>query len=140
MRFAVINQGVVENIVVAQAALSEVMVALDGLEVQPDRGWSWDGETFAPPPAPPAPDYGTRITPLAYLSRVGLEAEVAIEVAAESDPVVRVLLRRVTTARYIDLTHPDTLQGMAVLVGKGLLTQPQASAILSAPVQAYEVA
>lgn len=74
------------------------------------------------------------ITKLALAIRLGVTAEVAIETAAASDPVVRVLLGRVSKAAYVDLDDPLLEYGLRVFVDKGLMTSEQVTDVLSAPV------
>lgn len=84
-------------------------------------------------PAEPMPEV-RRITKLALSIRLGVTAEVAIETAAASDPVVRVLLGRVSKASYVDLDDPLLEYGLRVFEDKGLMTSEQVTDVLSAPV------
>jgi hypothetical protein len=48
MRYAIIDNGVVTNVVVADSAFGDNWVAIEGGGV----GWLYDGSTFTPPPTP----------------------------------------------------------------------------------------
>lgn len=54
MRYAIINDGVVENVILAQPGFT-----LPGKTLVPTDtagpGWTWDGTTFSPPEPPPPP-------------------------------------------------------------------------------------
>lgn len=72
-----------------------------------------------------------KITKLAFRNRFTFAEKVAVETAAESDPVVRVLLKDQEAATFIDLSRQDTIDGVQLLVSKSLLTQVRADEILS---------
>lgn len=58
------------------------------------------------------------------------EELVAIEIAAETDPGVRVLQRQQQVADFTDLNHESTQLGIMYLVSKGLLTHSRGLEIL----------
>lgn len=84
--------------------------------------------------APPT----SKITRLSFRNRFTFAEKVAIETAAETDAVVRVLIKDQSEATYIDLNRVDTQQGTQLLVAKGLITAERASEILSLIVQPGE--
>jgi len=56
MKYAIIDEGIVTNIVLADDQLAENWIASDAAQI----GWTYEGDIFAPPPAPPpAPTYAT---------------------------------------------------------------------------------
>lgn len=79
------------------------------------------------------------ITKLALAIRLGVTAEVAIETAAVSDPVVRVLLGRVSKASYVDLDDPLLEYGLRIFVDKGLISLEEVTAVLDAPILESEL-
>lgn len=91
----------------------------------------WDPVTLAfvasVPVAPRA------IDPIEFMRRFTMQEEAAIRAAAKSDPMVEVLLARLTvpTLRQIHLDHPETQQGMAYLVQKAVITQAVADRVLA---------
>lgn len=72
-----------------------------------------------------------QFTPLEYMDLFTDEVLIAIEIAAETDPVLRVLLRKQQSASYILLTDPRTIQGMQLLVAKSLITQTEYDEIMT---------
>ena len=80
----------------------------------------------------------TKLTKLAFRNRFTFAEKVAIETAAETDPVVRVLLKDQEAATFIDLSRQDTQDGVQLLASKALLTSERAEAILGAPIQPEE--
>ncbi len=59
-------------------------------------------------------------------------------VRTSSDPEVQDMTYLLQIARYIDLDHPVTRQGMQMLESKGILGAGRALQILDAPVQDVE--
>ncbi|MGH8073654.1 MAG: hypothetical protein ACREO4_06225 [Lysobacter sp.] len=146
--FAVIDAGVVVNTVVADEW--EGGVRIDHLDPRPGIGWSYDGTTFSPPAAP-VPDPETRhVTRLAFRNRFTQVELVTLEIAALDDPAasmdqrqqaaaIRVMMRQVDNANYVDLDRPDTRGGVEQLEAGGLLALGRALEILDAPVQPDEL-
>lgn len=60
MHYAIIENGVVVNVAVADEPLADNWIASDGASI----GWLWDGSTLFPPPAP--------VIPLAAAQAAGL--------------------------------------------------------------------
>ena len=87
----------------------------------------------------PALDFGTRLTRVAFMDRLTDAEQIAIETAAESSAAIRVSLRRLTNATFIDLKDPRTQAALAEMEAATLLASGRADAILTAPVQAHEV-
>lgn len=79
-----------------------------------------------------------RITRLAFRNRFTFSEKVMIETAAETDAIVRVLLKDQSEATFIDLSRADTQQGTLLLVQKGLITQDRADQILSLDIKPEE--
>jgi len=73
----------------------------------------------------------TPMTKLQFRSLFTFEELVAIETAAETDAMIRVLNQNQAVADFIDLADPRTAAGLALLVSKTLLTQERADAILA---------
>ena len=82
------------------------------------------------PPAEPGDGLSTIMTHLAFRKRFTFAERTAIETAAVTDPEVRTVQKDFEAAQEIDLTYPDTIQGVGLLVTKGLLTQDRANAVL----------
>lgn len=86
-----------------------------------------------------APTLGTKITKLAFSNRLSFAEETGIETAGVSDAEVRVILRKLNNAKFIDLALTQTASLLAILVSKTLLTSERATAILTGTVTADEV-
>lgn len=81
-----------------------------------------------------SPSPVTTMTQLAFRKRFTFTERTAIELAAVTDPEVRTVQKDFEAAQEIDLTYPDLITGIALLVAKGLLTQTRADAILGVTV------
>jgi hypothetical protein len=79
---------------------------------------------------PPVGTMVTVMTHLAFRKRFTFLERTAIETTAVTDPEVRTVQKDFEAAQEIDLTYPDTIQGVGLLVAKGLLTQARADEIL----------
>ena len=93
---------------------------------------SWDAVTAwtANPPAAES-SISTIMTHLAFRKRFTFTERTAIETAAMTDPEVRTVQKDFDAAKEIDLTYPDLIAGISLLVAKGLLAQARADAILT---------
>lgn len=78
----------------------------------------------APPPKPLP-------TPRAWLERLSPATELTLETAALANPVISLWLRKATGADFIDVTLPETQQGVAAMVALGLLTEADQAALLT---------
>ena len=72
------------------------------------------------------------ITRLALRNRFTFAEKVAIETAAETDAAIRVLLKDLEAANYIDLSRYDSLAAMQVLESKGILAEGRSFEIMDA--------
>ena len=151
-KYALINDGLVVNIIEADAAFVttlsgyQAVVAHDAAQI----GWTWDGtQLHAPPPAPAAPSL--QITRLAFRNRFTLAEKAALEFAALDDPaatmaqrqqsaLLRAMLADQAAAKYIDLGDPGTVAGVQLLEQSGLIDPGRAATILTSPVQPEELA
>ena len=90
-----------------------------------------------------APD--TRVTRLAFRNRFTQAEKVMLEMASLDNPAgtlaqrqqaasLRVYLADIASASYIDLTRPDTRDGVLALESAGLLATGRAAAVLDSPV------
>lgn len=86
-----------------------------------------------------------RITKLAFRNRFTAPEKVAIEIAAldyhaapmpqrQQAAALRANLADIASASYIDLTRPDTRDGVLALESAGLLATGRAAAVLDSPV------
>lgn len=89
-----------------------------------------------PEPAPPTP--APILTKSAMLTRLTDAEFVGILTAAKTDVAVEAWKYRFDSATQVDLADSRTVDGLQLLVTKGLLTQARADAILTTPVQDSE--
>lgn len=149
MQYALIESGLVANIIVADA---EFIATLPGTWVPADGagiGWAYADGVFTPPTPAEQPAQQARVSRLAFRKRFTQAEQVAIELASIDNPAgtaeqrqqqaaLRVYLKNVDAAQYIDLADPATVAGVRALEAAQLLTTSRADAILTAPVQPEE--
>lgn len=163
MQYAVINNGLVDNVIVAEpdfiATISGEHDRIEPLDTAYEQGlgvcagWSFDGEQFVapaapppPPPPPPATPEPRKITPLAFRRRFTKAERAAVEWAAVDKPdrpeaerqmaaALRANLKDQEQASHIDLDDPELIEGVETLEVVGLIAAGRAQAILTAPVQ-----
>ena len=150
MQYALINTGVVQNIIEADAAFVatlsgyQAVVAHDAAQI----GWTWDGQQLHAPAPPPAQVF-THLTKLGFRGRFTLAEKTAIEIASLDDPaaamaqrqqaaVIRAYLADVAAATYIDPQHAETRAGVQAIEAAGLIGAGRALQILDDPIQADE--
>jgi hypothetical protein len=87
--------------------------------------------------------FGTKITKLAFLNRLGDAALISIEAASRVDNLLGVAAAVIkvkhASSTYIDLSLPETASDIQKLVDYGFITQDKKISILSTPVQEKEV-
>lgn len=93
-------------------------------------GWFYTGDVFAPPP-PVVQPVVTVIPSISFIQRFTAAEEAAISAGALTTPAVLMWSLRMAAAGSVDLTAPDTLLGMQLLVQAGLITQARMTAILT---------
>lgn len=161
MEYAIINNGTVENVIVADAEFIESISGdhdhIEPLETVQEQGlgvgigWTWDGEFHEPDAPEPQPSPATsstarHITPLAFRRRFTKAERAAVEWAAVDKPdrpeaerqmaaALRADLKDQEQASHIDLDDPELIEGVAALKAYDLIGPGRATEILSAPVQ-----
>lgn len=105
-------------------------------------GWKYEGGDFLPPD-PVVIDYGTKITKLAFLNRLGDAALVAIETASRVNSALGIAASIIkikhASSTYIDLSLDETKADMQKLVDYGFIDLTKKNVVLDAPVQEKEV-
>lgn len=133
MQYALIKNGIVENIIIADEMFISNLTDYDYIvEISEQRvmiGSTYNGEVFTDPGNEQVVE--TRMTKLQFQLRFTFEELVAIEAAAETSAAIRVLQRQQQVAEYIDLADPNTQLGIMYLVSAGLLTQERGTEILT---------
>lgn len=146
--FAIIENGIVANVIVANAWPNGIDVT--DATPRPGPGWAYDGTTFTPPADPqPAPDAGPFLSNYAFDMRYTLPERIAIKrLADERNPdgsytdtalAVQVNVERAQKAKFVDTKLEATRKGVMQFVALGVLTQERALDILDAPIQPHEL-
>lgn len=78
-----------------------------------------------------SPPKSTILYPLEFQARFTAQESAAIYAAAVGNAQLLGMLIQQASARYIDLTDPQTIAGVNALVSAGLLTQDRATEILT---------
>jgi len=145
MRWALVTNGVVANVVEQNS-----QPTIEGQWVECGNagpGWTYDGSVFIQPT--PTPEV-RNITQYAFRQRFTQAERVGIEIASLDDSsasmvvrqqaaALRVAMTDLAQAQYVNLDLPIVAQSLADLETVGLLVSGRATAILSAPVQPYEL-
>lgn len=85
--------------------------------------WEYAGGVLRKKPA--------RLTKLDYMRRFTLVEEAGIRMAARTDPMIEVILGRLSAAEYIDVTDSETIAGIDYLIGQGLLAPERKAVVLA---------
>lgn len=105
-------------------------------------GWKYEGGDFLPPD-PIVVDYGTKITKLAFLNRLGDAALVAIETASRGNNALGIAASIIkikhASSTYIDLALDETIADMQKLVDYSFINLAKKNEVLDTPVQEKEV-
>lgn len=94
---------------------------------------------------------GNRITKFAFRNRFTVEEKVALEIAMLDQPtstqehrnisaILRVFMKDLENAQFVDLTRADIQQGVMFLVTLGIVTAERGAEILNTPIEDHELA
>lgn len=107
-----------------------------------DTGWRYEGGEFLPPIITPV-NYGTKITKLAFLNRLGDSILGAIEAASRVNNTLgyaaAVIKIKHASSTYVDLSLPETESDVQKLVDYGFIDLTKKNEVLNNPVQEKEV-
>ena len=140
MRYALIKQGVVDNVIVADAAFITMLSGYDHIEALDTEveqrvtgpGWLYDHQTgLFSPPLSESVESVRMISRFAFRSRFTLAEKTAIYTAAEQNKMIQAFLDDIQAADDIDLDLPDTVAGVEALEAGGLLAPGRAAEILA---------
>lgn len=126
-RYAIIESGVVSNVIEAEAEFAESIGAIPAQNA--GIGYLWDGSDFTSPPEP-KPPIPVAVTSLQFMDRFTEEEQLAIVSATLASPQVKLWYDRMIAATEIVFKDPRTLGGLQALVGAGLITQARMDEIL----------
>ena len=136
MDYALIEAGRVTNVIVADA---EFVAGMPGTWVPAAGagiGWTYDGQSFAPPAVTPAP---VPANPAEWLIDIGPFFDrfgaAKLAVLAHTDPTVRALVTDLQVRKWIDLKRADVGLGLDLLISKSIpgVTPALKTAILTTP-------
>jgi len=135
MNIALINNGIVDNIIVAELDFAEQLgfeQVIDVTDIFCSIGWLYDGSNFTEPKQPEVEPFKTSIlTPYEFLKRFTSEERKAIKAATLTNPDVDDLWTMFTVAQNIDLKNEDTINGVNALESLGILAKGRAAEILT---------
>jgi len=103
-----------------------------------------DDMTYAPDwvledePVAPTPDYGSKISRLAFKLRMTADERKGIRVAAESNADLYDFMDLLSDSTYIDLTRDVTIAGVGQLEAAGLIASGRGDEVLNTPVTQEE--
>jgi hypothetical protein len=150
MKFAIIQEGRVANVILADAdwaaANAPGAVNIDALDPQPGPGWLFDGQDFAPPQAPvqaPGPTWADPSLPASYhwidvgpfFDRFGAKA---LAITGSTDPQVQGLVTLLLPRKYVDLKRADLPGMLDLLVSKGVINAGDKVVVLNPETVDYE--
>lgn len=141
-RYAIIQNAVVDNVVIADAALDVggEWVCIDDMMPMPGPGWIYENGAFVAPPAPlPPPSLPNIITKVAFRFRMTDAEYVGVMNAAKTDVEVAAWVETFNMVTQVNLDSQRTIDGVAVLVAKELLTEARGQEILTSPVTPSEL-
>lgn len=141
LRFAIVADNVVRNIVIADEPLNVggEWINITGMTPEPGIHWTYENAAFTAPVIPPVPPEPSVITKIALLNRMTDAEFIGIINAAKTDAEVELWKTRFDNATTIDLNDGSrVVAGFPMLVTKALLTQARATEILTAPIQPDE--
>jgi hypothetical protein len=115
---------------------------LESFQQEVDIGWKYEGGEFLPPDEIVI-NYGTKITKLAFLNRLGDSVLAAIEAASRVNNTLgyaaAVIKIKHASSTYIDLSLPETQSDVQKLVDYGFIDAAKRLEILNTPVTEKEV-
>jgi hypothetical protein len=143
MKYALIKNGVVENVIIAEPDFASSLTGYDHIEpLDTEReqrvtspGWLYDASTgeFSEPPMPEPIPEPRHISVGAFYDRFGA-AKYAI--LTDTNPMVQALIKDASVRQFIDLDRPDLSVGLSLIVDAG--HEIDINAVLNAPIQPGE--
>jgi hypothetical protein len=141
MMLALVNDNVVVSVVTddpsnyGNYAGYQAAIDITDMNPQPAAGWTFDGNTLH---APPGYVPSRKITKLALRNRFTFSELITLQTAAQTSIPLQVLKDNLAVATYIDLSRPDTIAAINMLVSMNIITSDRANTILTAPITAVE--
>lgn len=131
--FAVVELGVVVNVIVADAWAKAVDIT--ALEPRPSVGWLYDGEVFSPPPyVEPVIPTTTKMTHLGFLDRMQPDEWGRFEGLLSASAEARFAKAKFDIARDVDVSRTDVVTFAYTLRAVGVLLTDERVTALLAPI------
>lgn len=131
MYVLLIKDGIVANRICADSVerASQFFPDYTCLEDVPGAniGDSWDGQTFTPHPVEIVKEWDSGFS---FLREFTIAEQAGIRAAAKQSTAVETFIRMAELAPRVVSTDPLTVEGMAALVGAGLLSEERRAQIM----------
>jgi uncharacterized alkaline shock family protein YloU len=142
MKIALVKENVVEQVkemteseVLSVSHMYTACIDVSSYNPMPEPGWILSGNTLINT-LNTLPTM--RITKLALRQRFTISELTAIYNAMNTIPIVKILMDNLMVSTFVDLSRPDTVAGLNVLVAYGLITSDRANTILTTVPSAVE--
>lgn len=136
--YALIRNGVVENVVLADAAYVATLTGYDAVIANPAAGvgWLYDGQAFTAPepvePPPPAPAVIPALTQLQFRLLLTQAERLKCRELRQQDLVLDDFLGLLDIAQEVELSNPLTIYGLSYASSIGCFTPERLAQILAA--------
>lgn len=111
------------------APFCQVIIDVTDVYPVPQIGWLFDGQRLRQPNG--QYPFDPRITPLAMRQRFTVPEILGMMNAANSDPMIKMIMDNNAIARYVDITDSATQAALGYLAQQGLLTVERMNEILT---------
>ena len=152
MKYALIKNGIVENVITASPTFVATLTGFDHIEAldAPEElrsagpGWFYDEATGVFSEPPQLQEDTWKITKLAFKNRFPRQKWIAAKVAAQSSPAMADFFETFELATYIDLQRQDTITDVASLKHASVpesfrLTEEEYAAVMEVPASPEEI-
>lgn len=134
-RFALIANGLVENVVLWDRALDEWQPGPEYFAVRCSDavapGWTYEEGVFISPVSSPAePETRSRLSAREFRMRLTQAEQMAIRAASLVNMAVGLVYDDFTAADYIDVTNPATIDGVNIYADNDLVRPERVAEIL----------
>lgn len=130
---AIIEGGIVANVILADAWPGAIDVT--DLAPRPGPGWTYDGQSFAPPaPSEPVVQTTTKMTHLGFIDRMLPDEWARFEGLLSQSAEARFAKAKFDVARDVDVARADVQTFAYTLRAVGVLLSDERVAALLAPI------
>jgi len=130
---AIIESGIVTNVILADSWPNAIDVT--DLTPRPGPGWTYDGQSFAPPaPSEPVVQTTTKMTHLGFIDRMLPDEWARFEGLLNQSAEARFAKAKFDVARDVDVARADVQTFAYTLRAVGVLLSDERVAALLAPI------